>query len=79
MDEKKNKDMNDELEKLEEKETDDVSGGKLFKGEDYEDGHEINCIIAYHRENECPESPDGYHFWVLTRCKRCGKELLNVN
>ena len=77
MEENKNKNMNDELEKLDESETDKVSGGYLGLGNDAPDGHEENCIACYHISHECKISPDGLHFVVKNEdgddvCKYCG-------
>lgn len=75
----KNEKMNDELVKINDGEMDNVAGGVLGFGEDYEDGHEKSCMLTYHHENECKKSPDGYHYWEfkledLTEvCIRCGK------
>ena len=73
-----NKKMNDDLKKLNEKETDEVSGGVLGFDKDHTDGHELSCFYAYHSENECDKSPDGYHFWYkderncnIVTCKYC--------
>ena len=80
MAENKNNITNDELLKLLDDEMDNVAGGVLGFGEDYEDGHEKSCMLTYHHANECKESPDGYHYWEfksessLTEvCTRCGK------
>ena len=59
-----NKKINDDLRKLNEKETDKVSGGVFGCDKDHADGHELSCFISFHSKNECAESPDGYHFWV---------------
>ncbi|MBE6015396.1 MAG: hypothetical protein E7241_08565 [Lachnospiraceae bacterium] len=73
---KTNNNMNDELDKLSEKEMDDVSGGIFWLGKDYDDGFEKSCTLAWHHENECKKSADGYHYWVegkgcARQCKHC--------
>jgi len=79
MKENKKAHVNDDLEKLHDGDMDNVAGGYVFFGEDYEDGFERTCLVAWHGKNECPESPDGYHYWIdggkvcQHICKRCGK------
>ena len=81
----KDEKMNDDLRKLNEKETDEVSGGVLGFGEDHEDGRERSCMLTYHHANECGESPDGYHFWYkderncnIVTCKYC-RQIATAN
>ncbi len=74
----KNEKMNDELVKVNEDEMDNVAGGILWCGEDYDDGFEKSCVMSWHHENECEKSPDGYHYWVEGvgcphKCKYCNK------
>lgn len=69
---------NDELVKVNEDEMDNVAGGAFFFGKDHDDGFEINCAFAWHSENECKKSPDGYHYWIegkgtAHQCKYCNK------
>ena len=81
----KNEKMNDELVKINDGEMDNVAGGVLGFGEDHEDGHERSCMLTYHSENECGESPDGYHFWYkdernckIVTCKYC-RQIATAN
>ncbi len=68
----KNTDVNNELKRLKDTEVDEVSGGVFRGGEDHADGHELSCVVAWHSENECKKSPDGYHYWEeVGKKKRC--------
>lgn len=75
---KDNKDLNNDMEKLNDKDTDQVSGGVLWQDDDYDDGFEKTCYFHFHEENECDKSSDGYHFleristmeYQCTRCKK---------
>lgn len=82
MAENKNNITNDELLKLHDGEMDNVAGGSFWRDEDYDDGHEKSCFARWHKENECKNSSDGYHYWVRedaeNRCTRCGKRT-NTN
>ncbi len=79
MEENKNREVNEEFEKLEEKELDDVAGGKFGQDADCDDGHEKSCFAVWHDENECKSSPDGYHYWEKDYphlvCKYCGDKM----
>ncbi|MBR4807389.1 MAG: hypothetical protein IKZ65_02750 [Lachnospiraceae bacterium] len=77
-----NEKKEDNLVKLD-NELDKVSGGMFWLDDDLDDGHEKSCFSnAFHSENECDASPDGYHhFYVIEesifgdteKCKFCGE------
>ncbi len=80
-----NNDLNNELEKLKDNDLNKVSGGIFGLDDDYDDGHELSCFVStasWNQENECPDSPDHYHYWFENKnklyyytCKHCGETI----
>ena len=74
-----------DLKKVDDDELDAVSGGKGWSDENAPDGHERSCYYVFHSANECPNSPDGLHYWCKktyesqARCRYCSAASMIAN